>query len=537
MRLVLGAATRCGAWLRSRWLDLGGVVLAAVYALPSLWYPFARDQPVHWYIGQRLLDGELPYVSGISTKPPGVFVVHAVASALFGQGMNAIRLMDLAFVIVAGVLVATFRQRRLGPEGGVFEHPGRQPGEVGAAVLATSILHYTFFDFSDTAHPELWQSVFMIAPFWLLVRVPGGKLGWKRALAAGVLAMVAVSFKHVAAITGALAGVVAVGMGLWTGGWRRAAGIAAAYTGGVTLILSSIILVFWAGGAAEELWEIMVDFILRYAKQGVAPRPGPPPWLRLEHGLLAVVVSLGTWTMGIGAAAALRHRSALRLGALIGLVLAATFATVVIQKRALHSATFSYYFVVTTPALALAMCWGLRALPSRGLGVRQLGVVAALGAAALWYAPNGTHVASWNYREEWVSWSEYLRGARTFREHHAAHRNSFLDDYVQLNDVARTINARARPGDTLCVDGTIMILYALTHLRCPSRFLSGDGADRTPEWASEYRRTLAWRPPTFFVTFGLRPRVRELTRRGYTRRDLRYENDAWYTVLEAPRDP
>src|SRR5690606_10999234 len=156
-------------WVRRWWADVLGVLVAAIYGLPSLGYPFGIDHPIHWYLGRRLLDGELPFVSGISTKPPGVFLVHAFSLVAFGDHLWSIRIVDLAFVLATGALIATFRARRTMPDGIIAEVPARRPGELGSATLAVSFLYYTYFGFSDTAHPELWQAFFMLASGWVIV--------------------------------------------------------------------------------------------------------------------------------------------------------------------------------------------------------------------------------------------------------------------------------------------------------------------------------------------------------------------------------
>ena len=105
--------------------------------------------------------------------------------------------------------------------------PPRVRGELGAACLAVSGVYFTFFDFNDTAHPELWQGFFMLAPAWLIVRAPNGVLSARRAFAAGLLACVAVIFERVAAITGVLSGVAIVLLALRRLDSRRAPGMRA----------------------------------------------------------------------------------------------------------------------------------------------------------------------------------------------------------------------------------------------------------------------------------------------------------------------
>lgn len=518
----------------SRWgWDVAGAALAVVYGLPSLAYPFARDHPVHWYIARRLLvDGEMPYVSGISTKPPAVFAVHALSQILFGDHQYSIRIVDLAFVLVAGVLVATFRARRRAPDGALWM-PERRPGEIGAACLLVSIGHYTFFDFSDTAHPELWQAVFMLAPTWVVVRAPDGVLTARAAFAAGALACTAVMFKHTAVLSGVVAGIAVVVLAIARREPLRALRDAGAYTAGVAAVLALTILPFVLMGTFHAFWELMVDYILNHYAAGAGDTTGVPPWLTLDHGLPAALTALAGLAVGFGVAGAARDPRSRRVGLWILVITLTAAATVVIQKRALYSFTFTYYFVVMTPFLALCTAFGLRQAFKRN-GVAQLGVALVLGAIFFAWAPKGTHNKDWNYRREWTEWIEVVRGMRTRESMLGAYYNSHIDSYVRQLRVAEVVLARKRDGDTLCVDGFIPILYHLTDMRCPSRFFVGDGAySGPPEWRVEYETMMRERPPVFYVTFSDRPRKhRELEQLGYVRHRVADGGRPEYVVFE-----
>ena len=249
----------------------------------------------------------MPYVAGVSTKPPGVFLVHALSIVLFGDHMWSIRIVDLGFVLTAGVLIATFRARRRVTDGSVVGTPPRVRGEIGAACLAVSGVYFTFFDFNDTAHPELWQSFFMLAPAWLIVRAPNGVLSARRAFAAGLLACVAVTFKHVAAITGVFCGVAIVLLALRRLDWRSALRDAGVYTLGVALVLLLTIAPFWLTGTFDAFWEFMVDFILKYAAQADRRRFGVPRFLTPQYGLYGWIAALLLFFSGFAVTSATRN--------------------------------------------------------------------------------------------------------------------------------------------------------------------------------------------------------------------------------------
>lgn len=532
-----GRATQILRGARVPWrlgLDALGIALAVAYALPSTAYPFGIDQPIHYYIGRRLLDGEMPYASGISTKPPGVFLVHAASVLAFGDRQLSIRLVDLLFVLATGFLVATFRAHRRLRDGRVVPVQARAPGAIGAACLLAAGLYYTYFDFADTGHPDLWQGVFMLAPAWMLARSPDGELGPRRAFVAGALACAAVSFKHVAFISGLTGGVALVAVALARRRPRVALRDGALFSAGVFAVLGLVLLAFWVTGTFDRFWEIMVVHILSYAEQAQVGEPGPALWLTWRYGLSAVVGAVGLLVAGLAVAAAGRNRRARATGVLIALMLAGAAWTVVVQRRVFVDAGFTYHLIVLVPFLALAAAWGLGQRFGSAPG-RSLATAVVLVAVAFWLAPETPHRRTRTYPDEWASWWAAVRGEGSWTEHHDAHDFGPLEAYVPLEAVAAHINARSRPGDTLCVDGFIAILYQRTGLRCPSRFFITDMVGDVPAWHDEWWRTIDETPPTFFVTFPRHPHIRQLEQRGYRASHVRPPRGPGYVVLMKPR--
>jgi hypothetical protein len=525
---------RVRAFIERFALDAAGMLAAIVYALPSLHYPFARDHGVHWYIGHRLLEGEMPYAtSGVSTKPPAVFVVHALSQLFFGDHMSSIRVVDLVFVLATGVMIATFRTR-IGPR--AIATPSLRRGEIGACSMLVAVFHYTFFDFSDTAHPELWQAFFMLAPAWIIARAPDGKISGGAAFAAGALACWAVMFKHPAVFSGVIAGFAVVLVGFARKSWREGLANAGLYTAGVATTVLLTVLPFVLTGTFDQFWELMIDFIVNHYARGNAPIDGPPPWLTYDHGLFALAIAIAFYFAGLGAAIAMRSRRERWLGVWIGINAAVALGSVLLQRRALYSFTFTYYFVVMTPFMALMTAWGIRRYFPRH-GAKQLALAAVLGALAFFYEPKGTHNAEWTFRTEWTGWIRVLEGRIGEDEHYRAYYNSHLDVFVRQRRVAEELNRLNRPGDTLCVDGFIPILYHLSSMRCPSRFIVGDGAwAGPPEWRVEYQTMLRENPPDFYVTFSDRPaKIRELQALGFQRYDVNDGGRPYYVIMKRTR--
>lgn len=526
-RVASLAAMRAGSAvraLRDRWLDAAGVAGAIGLGLPSLSYPFGVDQSIHWYIGERLLEGELPYVSGISTKPPLTFVVHALAIALFGDHQWSIRVVDLAFVVAIGFVVAALRARPRDPGGPPLPDVAR-PGEVGVACVAVSGIYYGFFDFHHTAHPDLWEGFFLLSAACVVVRAPGGRVSVRRAFAAGALAGVAAMLKQSGAVPGFVLGasivVHALTRGARADAWRNAL----AFTAGVALVLAIVVLPFVLGGHFDAFREVMIDFIFEYAEKSFEKKVSAfPPWLyRMEYGLGAVIACVGAVIAGLGIAEAARDARARRFGLLVLGAMVVAFLSVLIQRRG-----HSYYNAVAVPVLALGLAWGLRRIVVSP--ARQLVIVLSLLALAM--VAQDRAGAPHRYLSEWESWIGFVRGERSFAEHHVS-RYRHRDNIVAVHAVARSIRARARPGDTLCVDGRLVVLYQLTGMRCPSRIFVTDGILREmPQLAGELDDVLAHDGPTFFATYADRRRVRQLERLGYTTRSLRVGPRRSYAIME-----
>lgn len=498
-----------------------GVLAAIVYAVPSLYYPFGMDQSAHWYVGRRWLEGLMPYATAMDTKPPGVFAVHALSVLVLGNHQWGVRVVDLAFVLAAGALVATFRARvRDGSR--VVDATPRRPGELGAACLGASVLCYTFFDWSALGHSDLWQGVLMLAAGWVIVRAPDREVTPRRAFAAGAVAMLAVTLKQPAGVVFAF-GLVAVALPLLRRRMREAGRVGAAYAGGALAVLALTILPFAVTGTLGPLREAMVDLIVRYVEVSASHAPTDDAWPTWRHGLVPLLLGPAMALGGLAIARFDRDGPARFEGWMVMLVLACGIGCVLIQMRARLS-SFSYHWLAAIPALALGVAYGLRRMTPRH-GVPQLAAVVALGAMAFYAAPPWLPRFWHDYRTEWANrravWDGSLDpevAAQTYHGHQTT-----LDAHLRQAAVARFIRARARPGDTLCLDGYFGAIHHETGLDCPSRlFIPPAALDGSPPaHFAEHERMFAEDPPTFYVTVSNRTSMIERrVAEGYALHDI-----------------
>jgi|GEM_PF-7011833 len=493
--------------------DAIGTFAAFLYSLPAWSYPFGNDQSLHWYIGDNWLDGTLPFVSAISSKPIGMFAVHALSTALFGSGMWPIRVTESLTVLLVGWLVAlAARPLDAAPE----------DGEWGLGALLFSGIYYTFYDYWDTAHPELWMSACALAAFVVALRA---RTDWSRDAGAGALATAAFMFKYPAALPAlgvsalcALRAFQARAPSEGVGGTLRAGSLAVLaaagrFLCGVFPVIALTLLPFAIGGQLKPMWEILGVYIFHYAEQA-PPVRGLPAWFRIEHGGLLFLI---TFVLSCVAAATARERrdreGSWRLGWLcLGALLA--LCSVILQKR-----YFPYHFVAIGSFCAAVCGVSIRLLPRarRAPSWATLGVTALAIAAVFIFAPTsglgqsyrGYVKSLWAWRRGETDRDAMLRGLNNPRS---------LDSPLWVEHVAARVNALKQPGDTLCARGFLTPLHPLTQLRCPSRHIVQENVDTgLPDWKREYRETLEQHPPTFVVTFSDRPRdLKYLAERGYT---------------------
>jgi hypothetical protein len=79
------------AWLA--WLAWAVIAFCAIQILT---YSFGRDQSIYAVVGDGILHGKMPYRDVWDFKPPGIFLVYALAQGLFGRGMVSVRILEVA---------------------------------------------------------------------------------------------------------------------------------------------------------------------------------------------------------------------------------------------------------------------------------------------------------------------------------------------------------------------------------------------------------------------------------------------------------
>lgn len=234
---------------RGPWFHLVCAAISAVCLLQIVQMRFGRDQGIYAMVAATILDGGMPYRDAWDFKPPGIYLIYALAQLVFGRNEWGIRIIE---ALSLASLWPAFRaiSKRLAVD-----------ERVGALAAALVVLMEAELEFWHTAQPETFGGVLTIWAIALVLHRQGrGKL-----LAAGLLLGLASLMKpHF----GAGAVVAAVWLALeakretgdWTIAWQRGAsvlGLAA---------LPALVVVAWfaARGALGELVATLFVFAPGY---------------------------------------------------------------------------------------------------------------------------------------------------------------------------------------------------------------------------------------------------------------------------------
>jgi 4-amino-4-deoxy-L-arabinose transferase-like glycosyltransferase len=445
------------------------LALLIAAAVPTLFYPFTRDQGAYAYIADLMMRGGVPYRDAWDLKPPGVYYVYQAAFWLFGRSELAVRLFETLYTLLSAAAVYLLAQA-------VFED---------RAVAALSAWTYAFayfllLHFYSVANPEAFLVPFVAACFYGMVRHVRSKSDlwlWVGSIAGGM----AIWFKPTA---GLMVGAAV----LWAAAtWRRENSTARlgrtlgiAVLGGL-LGLAPAVLVLYGNGLAEllELWAhygsgaylsagglalgqgplAVLDVIVGYAREWQLL-----VWLTCT-GL--AIVALGSRQKQVGPAAASQY------GMAVVLFLLSALAAVLLQGK-----LFEYHWV---PALAPASILSALSLvllarsitgPTATSGLEHAGgpptyavLFAAIGISGLLLLTAYDHTA--RYRRL----AAYLSSSIT--------EDQFYDQFDIGSDFSRMGSLRTatylrehtQPHDTVFIWGAEPLVNFLAQRRSPTKYI------------------------------------------------------------------
>jgi len=431
-----------------------------ILRLPSLVRPMGPDQGLYAYVGERILHGELAYRDAWDQKPPGIHYVYAALRALSRRDV-IVPGADLAAAALVAALVWIAGWRLGGPVAG---------GASAAIFLLLSdpsFARYGGVRVRAQCETFIALTVTGAVAAGLSRRSPGGaKADAWGALGAGVLLGAAFALKYNA---GLYVIVVLFAFAVTAGLRPRDVALIAI---GALVIPSALFVVFWRGGALDDLFQSTIQYNFLYSGETYASRWDMARYLvtfPIQHARVDALWFTGGLGCLVLLVAGLRRPGRRSLGEgcravwiPVVWVAAACFSIAINGSRNLPQ-----YFVQAAPALALAAGLGAAiALTTLPTLLRWIVILAV--AVGVWRIDDFPKLAA-NVRHDLA----YARGRIDRRTHLARYGGTRdVDKYSALDnlDLGTFMGARTRPDEASFVFGFSPAAYVYADRRSASRF-------------------------------------------------------------------
>lgn len=423
------------------WILLSALVATALL-LPSLLYPFGRDQAVFAYVGSVMARGGMPYRDAWDLKPPGIYLAYAcLASFAPNHGLGLMHLLRIAdLVIVAGIAVLL---------AGIARRCGYPEAAIAAAGWYACL--YLQGGYWGLAQAEAWANLVVLGSILLCLEA-SEHTPRSRWLAIGVLGGMGALLKFTTVLP--LVPFLLHAVRKETPQHRFAS--TATSLAGLALPLAAAGLWLAVNGALASYVEIQRGFVAPYTQLSASS-----PIQHLAH----VVRFTGQWLTSIWLPALLAIYASVRA------IRARTAATRLLTMLAggllavwIQDKYFGYHWLTVLPAVSLLAAIGsvqlcrLSHLSGRAIPVLSLlGVVVWAGIALGSNYRDAARVALGN-----LSYSQWLIRFG----HPGAGDNSFLAD----SWAADYVRQHTQPGDSVLVWGFEPAVYLLANRRPPSRY-------------------------------------------------------------------
>ncbi len=467
--------------------------VGVILGLPTLLYPFGRDQGLYYYVAREwVARGSIPYKEVLDHKTPGIYVIHALSIVLFGQHQWSIRVLEILAVLGFGFVL-----------GSSLERVGKpiRPGARGAGMFMAALMYFGYFDFWNTAQSEIWYSGFGICALWAAKRIVKTE---RAAFVIGVFAGLVALTKPPGA-TFVIVAVVIFALRLRREGqWAtrplvRHAGLV---VGGVLAPIVPVMGYFAIVGALPAMKDIVVGANAYYVSHEAGAHgtiDKHVSWIFNVFAPLSGVFFLACVVrLGVG----IRKKtweSVERDATGLALVLAAIVAVAIQGKYyLLHWGCLSLPLVYL--GLATFDGWSAR-FPMWARHV-ALAATMVLGYAGTALFDNAAIVQRDTLDAEW----KYHRGvydARAF--HHRFQVGMIGYYYADSYDIGKWLEAHTSEGDNVTVRGFQPEIYAVANRRHRGRFFwttfltSPFRLYRREEWLAEDARDLELYPPKYLV--------------------------------------
>lgn len=454
--------------------------------LPSLLYPFSRDQGEYAYIASAALEGKIIYRDIFNVKPPLTHIVHQLALLAFGHSMVAIRLLDLLWQSATAVTILLIANKVLQRR--------------GVGVLAAFV--YGVWYYSGSYWATAQTDGFLTLPAALSVLAfqvaRERERGWAY-VACGAALGVAVLFKYpIGALLPLLALLVIRRSG--SAGLRRTLQLSLGFA--VPLLLCTVELA--RQGALNDFLLIQT----RYIPQYTARHSGAG---RYMLNLLRALVAFGRhdlmlWLSAIALALELAY--AAKKGMLPRVLPIALWWLAALVSLGAQNKLYAYHALpllgpqsLIVAHLPFVACDGERVSRPLRLVVIALSGVSGL-ALLLGYL-------AWDHTRNYYGLFEVAFGRKQLAAVYESREfsifggggNTHYDIYTEL-EAARHIESRSTPDETVFIWGFEPTVYFLSHRASASRFIYNYplyGDFPWPQLREECLARLERDPPRYIV--------------------------------------
>jgi hypothetical protein len=457
-----------------QWLAVVCWAVVAFASLSILLYSFGRDQGIYAVVADTILKGGMPYRDAWDFKPPGIFLIYALAQAVFGKSMLSIRLLE-----VIGLVATVLGLQRLGQV--FFDRP--KAGLVAGAVAA---LVHAELEFWHTAQPETFGGFLTVAALVVVTREVSNPRRWLIPLATGAL------FGACALLKPPLGGGILVCGAYWlTREQQHAAKLPRLIKSGVLLAvgfaLPIVLVVAWiaARGAWPAFWWTFRDFVPGYTKLNWADAHASA---MLYYGILEAFTKFSALAaFGVIAAISMtplhaREREGIYL--VLGII-AIQITGIVMQGK-----FFPYHYAATLLLISFLAGLGLYKLFRRCLvaGPGSLLALAAFAAVAVNMRDGAPDLPQYFSERTSMRLSFLLRREPFLSRVDLDRQLSYVADYNLDADrqVALDIRSRTSSQDSVFIWGFEPSTYFLADRPISSRWLYN--VPQRSQWQRGYAR-------------------------------------------------
>jgi len=474
-----------------RWL-LGSLAFVLFRALPNFSYPIGRDQSSFLVIGEGLLRGQRLYRDLWDVHPSGIHVLYAVLVKLFGHVMWSVGFVDIIWLLLISYCIFRFTERYM--------------GSVAAAVtVAVNASWHCAYGYLVAGESECFLMLLVFAGYFLVIK--SGRWQSARDLAAGLCLGGAFWLKYNALVFLPL--LVLVPYVDWGAlnlrprrlrlvisrrEWLRRTGVLMA---GLLVAFAAVIAYLHLTGSWPAFKEVYVAIASRYV---AAPGRIPGFW---TIAAARVLLGVGGWTLlAIGVSFLIPEWCDLSQLLPIASAAAMGFVATCSQFR-----FFPYYFETCRPFFAAI--WGylawriyndLRRLERQPHRRRIARLVTSALLLVIALGPLRAEAKTCVQRYRDLAW--WWRDSRDYFARYPEIRASVerLEGQSQVIDLLRRSSV---PGDGLFIWGTAPLIYYMSGLRPPTRFVVTNlpfiSPWGLPAWRDELVRDLEKSPPAFVV--------------------------------------